>query len=430
MDEFDRYAHRWLVLIFGLLLSRGLHGQTLNTLWTFGKGEFGSQPANGVAIGPQGQLYGATLRGGASRNGVAFGLAPPSSPGGAWTPTILHQFGTVEGVPGAGLMIGPSGVLYGVTVGNDTDDFGTIFELKTPATGGAHWRETTLHAFSDTPADGIFPQGAPTFGPHDALYGTTSGGGAKNYGTVYRLAPPAAKGGAWTEEILWDFLGYPGDGQGPVGALAIGPDGAIFGVTEYGGLGGGTVFQLTPPASPGGSWVETLLYEFPPQAGFSGSAYPAGVILGPNHVLYGTTGQYDGKACDDGNPCGTVFEVTPPATPGGAWAETTLHTFVFGAGDGAQPMAPPLLDSDGAVYGTCISGGSTGYGTIFKMLPPSAPGGGWTEVILYSFTGGVDGQLPTGMAFGPDGNLYGTTSMVFERGGVGNYGTVFQFLFQ
>ena len=62
------------------------------------------------------------------------------------------------------------------------------------------------------------------------------------------------------------------------------------------------------------------------------------------------------------------------------------------------------------------------------MLPPSAPGGGWTEVILYSFTGEVDGQLPTGKAFGPDGNLYGATSMVFERGGAGNYGTVFHLI--
>jgi uncharacterized repeat protein (TIGR03803 family) len=418
--------------VAALTVSASLHGQTLNTLFTFGNAKLGSQPEDGVAIGANGELFGITFRGGTSNLGVAYELAPPSSSGDPWTVSAIHEFTTLEGNPGAGLMFEPSGVLYGVASGYNTGLDGTVFEFRPPAASGARWREATLYTFSGAPADGQIPQGAPVFGPDHALYGTTYSGGDKDDGTAYRLAPPETKGGAWTEEVLWSFPGYSGDGQGPVGTLTLGADGAIFGVTQYGGLGGGTVFELTPPTTSGGSWTETLLYEFPLQGGFSGSAYPTGVILGPNGVLYGTTGQYDGRVCDSGkNPCGTVFQLVPPETPGGAWTETTIHTFFFGAGDGDAPYAPPLLGSDGVLYGTTGGGGATGHGTIFKMLPPSLLGGSWTEVILYSFTGGADGWLPTNIAFGPDGRLYGTTSLVTSpRGRVYSQGTVFQFVLQ
>jgi uncharacterized repeat protein (TIGR03803 family) len=56
------------------------------------------------------------------------------------------------------------------------------------------------------------------------------------------------------------------------------------------------------------------------------------------------------------------------------------------------------------------------------MAPPSSAGGTWSEVVLYSFTGGDDGSEPTGVALGPDGNLCGTTLV----GGTHNKGTVFQ----
>jgi len=120
------------------------------------------------------------------------------------------------------------------------------------------------------------------------------------------LIPPASPGGAWTEATLG---GSPYLAN-PHGALAIGKGGVLYGTATFGGSGGG-VFALTPPASSGGAWTYAVLYNF---AGLSGDgAYPyAGVAIGKDGVLYGTTGSggSSGK--------GTVFSLTPPRSPGRA----------------------------------------------------------------------------------------------------------------
>jgi uncharacterized repeat protein (TIGR03803 family) len=85
--------------------------------------------------------------------------------------------------------------------------------------------------------------------------------------------------------------------------------------------------------------------------------------------------------------------------------------------DGANPDAPLVQGSDGYFYGTTPSGGTNGYGTVFKI----STNGALTS--LYSFTGGNDGGNPTaGLVQGSDGNYYGTT----QWGGTNDYGTVFK----
>jgi uncharacterized repeat protein (TIGR03803 family) len=74
-------------------------------------------------------------------------------------------------------------------------------------------------------------------------------------------------------------------------------------------------------------------------------------------------------------------------------------------------------------YGTTFYGGTTNNGTLFSLTPPGTEGGSWTETVLYFFTGGSDGGIPTGVAMGSGGVLYGTT----ESGGISNFGTVFSF---
>jgi uncharacterized repeat protein (TIGR03803 family) len=326
-----------------------------------------------------------------------------------------------------GLLLAPSGKLYGATGINGAGGYGTVFELKPPAGTGAHWRETTIHTFTDSDGDGAQPQATPIFGPHGVLYGTASEGGTGPSGAVYQLSPPGANGGTWTESVLYDFQGKLGDGVEPIGPLAL-DGGTIYGGTEYGGAGAGTVFQLTPPTAPGGNWTETLLYSF---QGGDDSAYPNGVVLGPGGVLYGTTfGNHVGdiRACDTDNYCGTVFQLSPPASPGGPWTKTILHTFTSGTGDGWLPNSTPVLGPNGVLYGTTTAGGAgSSSGAIYEMVPPSSPGQAWTEVILYSFPqSGAEGEGPNAVTLGPDGNLYGTT----EEGGAHNQGTVFQLVLQ
>ena len=99
-----------------------------------------------------------------------------------------------------------------------------------------------------------------------------------------------------------------------------------------------------------------------------GSDVATGLTLGKNGVLYGTTlrGGAWGK--------GTLFQLTPPATPGGVWTETLLYSFTGRNGDGVAPKSMPhlYLDQNGTLFGTTLGGGASNAGTVFK-LPLLAP---------------------------------------------------------
>ena len=408
-----------------LLLSVAVQGQTLNTLPTFEPNLLGYRPISGVTIGPLGQLYCTTQRGGASDLGIAFELTPPASPSGAWTEIVLHSFSSLtgDGNPNSALVLGSSGALYGVTGYNGSAGAkGTVFELKPPEGSNTHWIETVLHTFTPPSGDGLAPAGSLVLGPHNSLYGTTVTG-ADSGGIVFRLQPSAA--GDWTTIILHSFHAYLRDAAVPAGNLALASDGTIYGAGSAGGSDGlGAVFELDPPTIAGGNWTESLLHSFTSEA--SDPGLPNGVVLGPNGVLYGTSlGQQPPKDCDKG--CGAVFQLTPPAALGGAWTETILHSFTgIATGDGSQPNSELVLAPAGILYGTTRTGGVHNYGTIFEMVPPSSPEGTWTEVVLYSFTNGADGSQPNAVTLGPDGALYGTTAGNGTKDSGGAWGSVFQ----
>ena len=62
-------------------------------LWDFGNGKDGIVPGGGLIMDRSGNLYGATLGGGAhGNNGTVFELKPPSASGGPWTESILWSF--------------------------------------------------------------------------------------------------------------------------------------------------------------------------------------------------------------------------------------------------------------------------------------------------------------------------------------------------
>jgi hypothetical protein len=106
--------------------------------------------------------------------------------------------------------------------------------------------ETILHAFGVSEG-GFEPYFPPVLGPNGAVYGTTTfvGGGcsASGTGAVFELAPPASPGESWTETILYNF---PCNefGTSPAGLTAA-SDGTLFGTTD-GDYGMGSVFALTP----------------------------------------------------------------------------------------------------------------------------------------------------------------------------------------
>ena len=303
-------------------------------------------------------------------------------------------------------------MLYGTTTAGGRHGFGTVFAL-TPA--GGKWTETVLHSFAGN-VDAATPYGGLVIGASGVLYGTTYAGGTAGKGTVFQLTPPASAGSKWNESVLHSFTAG-GDGSHPEAALIMGAGGMLLGTTSAGGTKNfGTVFQMIPPPGAGGTWTESVLYSF--QDGDSDGSTPYGpLVMGKNGTLYGTT-YLSGLGLN-----GTVFALHPPG-PSGTWQETVLYSFANQFGDASRPLGGVAIDSAGALYGTTELGGSSGQGAVFK-LAQTGPHGQWTEIILYSFTGGVDGALPwAGLLLAPSGTLYGTT----WSGGAANYGTVFKLI--
>ncbi len=111
--------------------------------------------------------------------------------------------------------------------------------------------------------------------------------------------------------------------------------------------------------------------------------------------------------------CAVSLAGQSPAT------EQILHSFTGGL-DGVDPASGLTLDKSGNLFGSTFFGGSANAGTIYKLSPNS---GGWTETVLYSFKGGTtDGANPEGnVLVGPKGQVVGTT----VSGGPSGYGVLF-----
>jgi uncharacterized repeat protein (TIGR03803 family) len=284
------------------------------------------------------------------------------------TLTTLYNFtGGADGSEPCGGLIGDDNALYGTTTYGGAYGLGTVFSLTPSAAGGA-WVESVLYSFAGG-SDGTYPLGL-SIGPGGALYGTTAG-------TVFSLTPPSAPGGAWSYATLYTFTGGS-DGFIVSGAPAIDTSGAIYGPTEFGGtgpclMGCGTVWALTPPATPGGAWTETVLHSF--TGGTDGAYYASSLVIDAHGVLYGTMGQ------DGAYNAGYVFSFTPPAAPGGAWTETALHNFT---GKNGTPPVGLAIDTAGVLYGATTGGGANGGGTIYSLTPPAAAGSTWTFGVLYN----------------------------------------------
>lgn len=125
-----------------------------------------------------------------------------------------------------------------------------------------------------------------------------------------------------------------------------------------------------------------------PFVGANGRYPTGGLVADENGNLYGTTGE--GGAHDSG----IVYEMSPPVLPSGKWTETVLYSFASGA-DGSYPNGSLIFDQSGKLYGTTGGGGSANAGTVFELSPPSSPGTAWAETVLYGFQGVGDGANPS-----------------------------------
>ena len=280
---------------------------TESILWSFGSGTDGNQPEAGLTMDANGNLYGTTSCGGTHGDnpycsGTVFQLTPPSGSGGNWTESILWNFNGTDGLyPTSSVIMDTDGDLFGTTACGGAfgksaycqsgGGSGTVFELTPPSTNGGKWTESVLWSFNGS--DGESPQNGIVMDHNGNLYGTTCGGGpygrcslfGSSGGTVFELTQ---SGGSWTESVIWSFGNGP-DGIYPQAGLIMDASGNLDGTTKNAGAwGGGTAFELTPPASSGGSWNESILWGF--GKGEDGNNLTAGLIMDTGGNLYGTTG--------------------------------------------------------------------------------------------------------------------------------------------
>ena len=411
-----------IILALTVVLAPSAQAQTYTVLHNFTGGQDGANPTAGLTVDRTGNLYGTSFFGGYSNGdcdpggcGAVFKLTHKGS---GWIFSPLYSFqGDNDGTsPNARVTIGPNGILYGTTLSGGGFNGGTVFSLRPPVsackTSLCPWSESVLYRFTNFLYGSSPGSGDVVFDQAGSLYGTTTQGGsgtcgAGPCGVVYKLTP---SNGGWTESVIYNFTGTS-NGNGPNAGVIFDQAGNLYGTTLYGGsmtcggLGCGTVFQLSPSES---GWTENVLYAF--QNGSSG-AYPmAGLIFDPSGNLYGTTsGLQNGKS--------TVFELTPS---GGNWTFAPLYRL---GGNGGS-AASLIMDAAGNLYGTTWNGGASGNGSVFKL---ASSGGGWTYTSLHDFCANGppcnDGAQPWGnVVLDANGHLYGTA----YAGGADNYGVVFE----
>jgi uncharacterized repeat protein (TIGR03803 family) len=318
---------------------------------------------------------------------AAYANTEGDEPNGKFETIALFSGTGAPSLPEAGLVQGVDGNFYGTSYYGGANNFGTVYSVT------ANGVVTVLHSFAGG-SDGEGPAAALIMGSDGALYGTTVWGGSgpctnsqgNGCGTVFRITPDG------TESIVYSFQSG-GDGYAPTTGVIQVANGDLYGATNGGGIyNSGTIFHITAAG------VESIIHTY--NYGVDGGA-PSGLVQGLDGNIYGLDGYF----------FGAVFRLTLTGD------FTILYSFGANPNDAAFPNGMLTMDSNGNLYGTASSGGTSGFGAIFEVTP------GGMERIVYSFTNGQDGGTPNGTVYiGSDGLLYGTT----QYGGAHGHGTVYQ----
>jgi uncharacterized repeat protein (TIGR03803 family) len=360
-------------------------------------------------------LYGTAFLGGTNGYGTVFKLKTDGSDF-----TVLHTFSALvgdvatnsDGINPRSSLVMSSNVLYGTTSGGGPRGFGTIFAINTEGTVFSN-----LYVFGNVYPDGYYPEAGLTLSG-STLYGTASQSLTGGNGSVFKIN---TDGSDYTNLYTFSIGGIDSDnnyiltnsdGGQPDGVLALAGD-TLYGTTSGRGTNGfGTLFRVNT----GGSDF-TNLHTFAisyssfntPITNSDGVQPQAGMILSGN-ALYGTT------ETGGSNSLGTIFRINTDGT-----GFTNLYFFsnpnndYYTNTDGGNPYSSLLL-SGSTLYGTASDYGSNSHGTIFAV---STNGKGFTDLYNFGVGNNAGGPL-AGLTLGGN-TLYGTTA----GGGSGYEGTVF-----
>ena len=375
-------------------------------------GSQGVNPATSLVEGSDGNYYGTTQYGGPNNTGTIYKITP------AGVLTTIYSFSkcdastnykNADGVlPFGALVQGSDGNLYGTTESGGTNEYGTFFKI-TPS--GVL---TSLYAFGGS--SGEFPKYSVALGPDGNFYGATENGGTYDNGTLFKITPSGSLTTLYT--FSSDYNSYTkasgnADGSEVSGVLTLGSDGSFYGMTEFGGPNNnGTLFKVTTAG------VFTTLYSF---SQLDSSNHNADGVNPNGTLAEGKDGDYYGVAFDGGeNQDGTAFKITPTG------AFTSLYQFGDNTYEpGGTGPVQLVSGSDGNFYGSALLGGDNATGAIFQLTPAGAITPVYSFDQSGNPSGGVSGvnNLPdANLSFDRQGNLYGTTI----SGGTNGTGTIFK----
>ena len=299
-----------------------------------------SNPQMGVTEGRDGFLYGTTESGGNRFLGTVFKVAKDGS-GFA----ILHHFSGIaaEGKrPYAALNVDSNAVCYGTTVEGGQYFKGTVFRID----GSGHGYRVLYHFIGKQRMDGSEPKGPLLRASDGNLYGTTSGGGRNNFGTIFTLDDNGVK-----YRLLHAFGDQLGDGAKPFAGLVEGSDGKLYGTTIAGGTSSqGTVFSVGKDGK-----GYQVLRSFPVPMGDAQNLYSP-LTEGGDGALYGA-------ALNGGTGhSGLIFRIGKDGRD-----YTPVWTFTLNGIEGGHPYGGLVLESNGTIYGATTSGGAERQGALFRL---------------------------------------------------------------
>jgi uncharacterized repeat protein (TIGR03803 family) len=224
-------------------------------LHSFKGGADGANPYAGVIRDSRGNLYGTTSQGGTSNAGVVYKMHKSGKE------TVLHTFtGKADGgFPRARVIRDAAGNVYGTTISGGTSSNGVVYMLDKSG------KETVLYNFTGG-ADGGDPQAGVIRDAAGNLYGTTSQGGASGVGVVYKLDPAGHESVLYSfcpqtqfcSDGAYPYAGVIRDSAGNLyGTTQVGGDDACPGF-----VGCGVVYKLDAAGH------ETVLHAFTYADGF------------------------------------------------------------------------------------------------------------------------------------------------------------------
>lgn len=419
----------------GVIFKTDANGENQSVVYNLAYKSPGLKPENGKLCELNGKLYGTTANGGSNNMGVLYEYNPTND-----IYVKLHDFdGENSGrAPYSNVILASNGKLYGTTLYGGINDLGTLFEYDiatntltkkldfdganmgmnvyanviqaangklygltnrggTNGVGVLYEYDYTTETFTklldfETVSSGIGPTIMVEV-ENNILYGTGSGGGANNNGTIFEYNITTS---TFTKKFDFESVS---SGYNPTLTLMKASNGNLYGLTRNGGLNNlGVLYEYNISTE-----IFTKKLDFSTEIGSTPNGRLQEAL---NGKLYGLT-YYGGL-----NNKGVIFEFDPT---------TDVYTkkFDFDVNSGSNPNGSFMQASNGKLYATARAGGMGNSGVLFEYDTET---GNFDKKLDFNYAN-MGASFRAGFAKGLNNKLY----LVSASGGKYLYGTLLEF---